>query len=169
MNKEDFEPWQRLEGVGRVTIRSVEESEPRPESSSIFEEWGEMAPEARDMRLLRWIIEVHSDGGDVVPVGDMSAHAVWYGPTVTSKALNIGISLVEEHRSKGIGSIAQRLLAQEIHSLGYVRVEAQTDVENIAEQKSLRKAGFELEGVARKAQGRADGIHDLQVWSHIKS
>ena len=161
--KTDFVP-----GLGRVSIRAVAEDEPRPKSSSIYEQWGEMAAEAREMRFLRWVVQMESVSGEIFQVGDMSAHVVWYGPTVTSKALNIGISLVEEFRGKGIGSIAQRLLADEIHSLGYVRVEAQTDVENIAEQKSLLRAGFELEGVARQSQGRVDGIHDLQVWSHIK-
>lgn len=107
------------------------------------------------------------EGGEVRAVGDMSAHAVWYGPTITSKAMNIGIGLAQEFRGKGIGSLAQRLLAEELHRMGFARVEARTDVENIPEQKSLKKAGFVLEGVARRAQGRSDGIHDLQVWSHI--
>jgi RimJ/RimL family protein N-acetyltransferase len=83
--------------------------------------------------------------------------------------LNIGISLVNEYRGKGIGSIAQRLLAVELHNQGIVRVEAQTDIENIAEQRALEKAGFKYEGTLRKAQARLDGLHDIQVWSHIFS
>ncbi|MBC7462890.1 MAG: GNAT family N-acetyltransferase [Actinobacteria bacterium] len=162
MSAADFCP-----GIGRIFIRVIDEDEPRPSSTSVYEEWGEMAPEARDMLMLRWMVEAISDDGKTTQVGDMSAHAVWYGPTLPSKAMNIGISLVNECRGKGIGSIAQRLLAAELHRLGFIRVEAQTDVKNIAEQKALNRAGFILEGVARKAQGRADGIHDLQVWSHI--
>jgi RimJ/RimL family protein N-acetyltransferase len=164
-----IEDWQRIENLGTVTIRSVQEGEPRPESSSVYENWGEMAPESKEMQLLRWVVDLYPISGATIPVGDLSAHAVWYGPTMTSKALNIGISLVEAYRGRGIGAIAQRLLAEELHERGFVRVEAQTDIENIAEQKSLRKAGFECEGILRKAQGRADGIHDLQVWSHIKN
>jgi RimJ/RimL family protein N-acetyltransferase len=81
--------------------------------------------------------------------------------------MNIGISLLEEFRNQGIGSIAQKLLAEELHLQGYARIEASTDVTNIAEQKALEKAGFQYEGTLRKAQGRADGLHDLQVWSHL--
>ena len=49
-----------------------------------------------------------------------------------------------------------------------MRVEASTDVENIAEQRALERAGFTYEGTLRLAQGRVDGLHDLQVWSHVR-
>ena len=104
---------------------------------------------------------------DDLVVGMVSSHPVWYGPTAGSKAMNIGIGLLEAHRGRGIGAIAQRLLAEELHARGIHRVEASTDVDNIAEQRALAKAGFLLEGVARGAQARADGRHDLQVWSHL--
>lgn len=156
-----------IDGIGSVSIRSIDNDYPRPKSSSIFEEWGEMAPEIRDMAMTRWLIVLTQPDRVEIPVGDLSAHAVWYGPTPGSRALNIGISLVEDYRGKGIGAIAQRLLAEELHSQGIIRVEAQTDIENIAEQKALEKAGFKYEGTLRSAQSRADGVHDIQVWSHI--
>lgn len=156
-----------IAGLGTVSIRAIANDYSRPKSSSIYDEWGEMALEAMTMEMSRWLIEVVTLDGKTVAVGDLSAHAVWYGPTPGSKAMNIGISLVEEYRGKGIGAIAQRLLAAELHRLGIVRVEAQTDIENIFEQRALKKAGFTFEGVALKAQFRADGPHDLQVWSHI--
>lgn len=154
-------------GLGRVSIRAIENDYPRPMSSSVYDKWGEMAPEVRDMVMERWIVELTPENRSAVEVGDLSAHAVWYGPTPGSRALNIGISLVEAYRGKGIGSVAQRLLAQELHRQGIIRVEAQTDVENIAEQKSLKKAGFIFEGVLRRAQQRADGLHDIEIWSHL--
>ncbi|MDP1720356.1 MAG: GNAT family protein [Candidatus Nanopelagicaceae bacterium] len=154
-------------GLGVISIRAIDDDYPRPMSSSIYDQWGEMAPEVRDMVLERWIVELTSTNDSVVEVGDLSAHAVWYGPTPGSRALNIGVSLVEAYRGKGIGSIAQRLLAQELHLQGIVRVEAQTDVENIAEKKSLKKAGFVFEGVLHRAQQRADGLHDIEIWSHV--
>jgi len=49
-----------------------------------------------------------------------------------------------------------------------IRVEAGTDVDNVAEQTSLERAGFVLEGTLRLAQERRDGLHDLQIWSHIR-
>lgn len=156
-----------LEEIGTISIRAIDSDYPRPKSSSIYEEWGEMAPDVQDLAIARWLIELTQPGQVLLPVGDLSAHAVWYGPTEGSRALNIGISIVNEFRGKGIGAIAQRLLAEELHKQGIVRVEAQTDIENIAEQKALEKAGFKYEGTLRKAQGRADGLHDLQVWSHV--
>lgn len=162
MHEENF-----LEGLGSIDIRPIDDDFARPNTSSIYDEWGEMAPEARDMAMMRWLITLTKDDLTEIAVGDLSAHSVWYGPTPASRALNIGISLVGEYRGKGIGSIAQSLLARELHKQGINRVEAQTDVENIPEQKALERAGFIYEGTLRRAQGRADGIHDIQVWSHV--
>jgi RimJ/RimL family protein N-acetyltransferase len=119
------------------------------------------------MHIDTWLVEVVGDDGRPLVVGDLTAHAVWYGPTLGSRAMNIGISLVEDFRGHGIGAIAQRLLAELLHEQGIVRVEASTDVENAAEQRALSRAGFIQEGTLRSAQSRADGLHDLQVWSHL--
>lgn len=149
-----------------ILIRAIDGDTPRPKSHSEYEDWGEFDPRAADMDLERWLI-VLVDGDSETPIGDLSAHAVYYGPTPGSRTLNIGISVVEEYRGRGFGATAQRLLAEHLHVRGVVRVEAQTDVTNVAEQKALARAGFELEGVLRQAQGRADGLHDIQVWSHL--
>lgn len=154
--------------MATVRIIDIDDDTPRPRAATLspYEDWGEFDPRAKDLELLRWLIVLDVDGSET-PVGDMSAHPVYYGPTPGSRALNIGISLLEEYRGRGIGAEAQRLLAEELHRRGVVRVEAQTDVSNVPEQRALAKAGFVLEGVLRQAQGRRDGIHDLQVWSHI--
>lgn len=149
-----------------VVIRPIDGETPRPKSHSEYEDWGEFDPRAADMDLERWLVLLDEDGVQT-PIGDMSAHAIYYGPTPGSRTLNIGISLVEEYRGKGFGAVAQRLLAEALHARGVVRVEAQTDVTNVPEQRALERAGFVLEGVLRQAQGRADGLHDIQVWSHL--
>ena len=152
--------------ASEVRIRAVERDYPVKSSTSPFDDWGAISEEAKSMVIFRWLIELRT-GDQWQEVGNLSSHAVWYGPTESSKAMNIGISLLEEFRGQGIGSIAQRLLAEELHRQGYVRVEASTDVTNIAEQRALEKAGFLFEGTLRKAQGRVDALHDLQVWSHL--
>ena len=151
-----------------IRIISIDDTVPRPRAATLspYEDWGEFDPRAKDLELERWLIVLDEDGTEV-PVGDMSAHPVYYGPTPGSRALNIGISLLEAYRGRGIGAEAQRLVAEELHARGVVRVEAQTDVSNLPEQRALAKAGFLCEGTLRSAQGRADGIHDLQVWSHV--
>jgi RimJ/RimL family protein N-acetyltransferase len=48
------------------------------------------------------------------------------------------------------------------------RVEASTDVSNLAEQRSLEKAGLRREGVTRGAQFRAGAYHDLVVFALLR-
>jgi RimJ/RimL family protein N-acetyltransferase len=48
-------------------------------------------------------------------------------------------------------------------------VEASTDIGNLAEQRSLEKAGFLREGVLRHAQERVDGQHDLVMYARTRS
>ena len=155
-----------IDDVGAVSIREVAEKVQIEGTESEYDNWGEYAAEARSMELRRWVIEVDT-GSEVFAAGDMSSHWVWYGPSPGSKSANIGIAIGSAWRGKGIGGIAQRLLAEQLHSEGIHRVEASTDVTNIPEQRALAKAGFVLEGVIRGAQMRADGRHDIQGWSHL--
>ena len=92
-----------------------------------------------------------------------------YGPGDRSRALNIGLSLVPEARGHGYGTEAQRLVAELLFGLFDVeRIEGSTDVENIAEQRSLEKAGFTREGTLRHAQWRAGAHHDLVTYSILR-
>lgn len=149
-----------------VWIQPVGDDVERPHAPSEWDDWGERDPAAAGLPIERWLVLRATPDGPVA-VGDLSAHPVWYGPSPGSRAMNIGISLAEPHRGQGIGAIAQRLLAEELHARGIVRVEASTDVANLAEQRSLARAGFHHEGTLRSAQARRDGRHDLQVWAHI--
>ena len=102
-------------------------------------------------------------------IGDVSWHAVSYGPGDRSKALNIGLSLIPEARGHGYGTEAQRLLAELLFRLFDIeRIEASTDVDNVAEQRSLEKAGFTREGILRRAQWRAGAHHDLVGYSILR-
>jgi RimJ/RimL family protein N-acetyltransferase len=104
------------------------------------------------------------------PVGTVQWRAVHYGPPDASRAWNIGIELRPQARGKGYGSEAQRLLARWLFAATNAnRVEAQTDIENLAEQRSLEKAGFTREGVNRGAQFRAGAFHDLVIYSRVRS
>jgi aminoglycoside 6'-N-acetyltransferase len=106
---------------------------------------------------------------DGVVVGDVSYHPEMYGPNIASRAYNIGISIHADHRGKGYGAEAQRLLAAYLFATQAVmRVEASTDITNIAEQRALERAGFTREGVLRKAQWRGGDWHDLVVYSKLR-
>jgi RimJ/RimL family protein N-acetyltransferase len=92
-----------------------------------------------------------------------------YGPNEASRALNIGLSLIPDARGRGYGTEAQRLIAELLFRLFDIqRVEASTDIDNVAEQRSLEKAGFTREGVLRRAQSRAGGYHDLVSYSILR-
>jgi RimJ/RimL family protein N-acetyltransferase len=70
--------------------------------------------------------------------------------TRTTHYWNMGIALLPEARGKGVGTEAQRKLVRYLFAhTTVVRIEADTDSENIAEQRALEKVGFTREGVLR--------------------
>ena len=113
------------------------------------------------------IIERVEDGA---AIGTVGWRAVRYGPTSGSRAWQIGIHIVPDGRGRGFGTQAQRLVAEHLFaSTDAFRVEASTDVDNIAEQRALEKAGYRREGVNRGAQVRPDGRHDLVLYARLRS
>ena len=102
-------------------------------------------------------------------VGSVSWHTVQHGPSVACQAFNIGISLFPAHRGHGYGSAAQRQLADYLFSTHLVeRVEASTDVDNVAERRALASAGFAEEGVMRHAQFRDGQWRDVALYSRLR-
>jgi RimJ/RimL family protein N-acetyltransferase len=107
---------------------------------------------------------------DGEPVGVLQWHPVPYGPNRGSTALNLGVSITPSARGRGVGSRAQRLLAEYLFEQTLAnRVEASTDVTNIAEQRALERAGFHREGVLRGAQFRRGEWHDMVVYSRLRT
>jgi RimJ/RimL family protein N-acetyltransferase len=102
-------------------------------------------------------------------LGEVSWHTVQHGPSPACRALNVGITLIREHRGQGYGTAAQAELADYLFQTTRMeRLEASTDVENIAEQRSLEKAGFHREGVLRHAQFRAGAWRDVVLYSRLR-
>jgi RimJ/RimL family protein N-acetyltransferase len=147
-----------------------------PASSGEFNDFG-LTPKPTDREALakgplrnerngQLMVERIADGQ---PIGVVGFHAVGYGPNPESGAWNIGIGLIPEARGQGYGTEAQALLAAYLFETTEVnRVEAQTDVDNVAEQRSLAKAGFVREGTIRGAQYRAGAHHDLVTYSILR-
>ena len=112
------------------------------------------------------MVELVADGS---PIGSVGWHRVGYGPNPESGAWNVGIALIPEARGHGYGAEAQILLVDYLFANTRVnRVEASTDIENVAEQRSLEKAGFVREGVVRGSQFRAGAYHDLVTYSRLR-
>ncbi len=144
----------------RCVIRARAEADDCPDASSEWEVWddGEVVPGEHHRAVVIVDDEI---------IGTMSWHAIQYGPTIGSRAWSMGIALAPQWRGQGWGSLAQRLLADHLLESA-CRVEASTDIDNIAEQRSLEKAGFQREGILRRAQRRADGQHDLVMYARVR-
>lgn len=101
-------------------------------------------------------------------VGSVSWHRVRTAPI--SFTWNIGIALLSGGRGRGYGTAAQRALVE--YLFGYTqahRIEACTETDNYAEQRSLEKAGFTREGVVRGAAFRAGRWRDMVTYSVLRT
>lgn len=97
---------------------------------------------------------------------------IWqrWGPNPQSRNPMIGIWLAEAARGRGIGSLAQRQLVDLFFRHTAVnRIEAHTDVENVAEQKALERAGFTREGTTRGAQWRDGAYRDGHLYAILRA
>ena len=102
-------------------------------------------------------------------VGTVGWRWVAYGPSVASRCPMLGIYISEAHRGRGHGVEAQRLATALLFKYTLVnRVEASTDITNIAEQKVLEKLGFTREGINRGSQYRAGKFNDMVMYSVLR-
>jgi RimJ/RimL family protein N-acetyltransferase len=86
-----------------------------------------------------------------------------------AKYWEIGIALLPEFRGRGIGWRAQAMLCDYLFSHSPAqRIQAGTHAENLAEQRSLEKAGFQLEGVIRACEFRAGQWRDGYLYSRLR-
>jgi RimJ/RimL family protein N-acetyltransferase len=83
--------------------------------------------------------------------------------------LEIGALLFPEHRGKGLGSAAQRLLAEYLFARTLAnRLLAITNVENLAEQRALERAGFRREGIMRGLAFDRRRWHDAVLYARLR-
>lgn len=125
-------------------------------------------PEPRPARLdADGALSVIADDGQLA--GAVSWHWTQWGPTAGSRCPMIGIWLRPECRGRGIGTAAQAGLADLFfrHTTTN-RVEAHTDVENVAEQRALEAAGFQREGVTRGAHWRDGAYRDGVLYAVLR-
>jgi RimJ/RimL family protein N-acetyltransferase len=88
----------------------------------------------------------------------------------TSFCWNVGIAMAPESRGQGYGTAAQRLLVRYLFAHSQVnRIEAGTEVTNLAEQRALEKAGFTREGIARGGAFQNGRWHDAVIYSVLRA
>ena len=111
------------------------------------------------------VVERIADGQ---AIGTVGWHLVHYGPGPKSQAWNFGIELRPEARGQGLGTEAQRLLAEFLFaSYDLNRVEASTDVENLPEALA-RKGRLRPGGDPAWRTPRAGAYHDLVTYARLR-
>lgn len=154
----------RTGGLGMtddVTLRSVREADlavlarfhEDATSAGEFQWFGFRPAKARQLER-QWAEDglVSKDSGHLVVSvdGDRCAGEVDWRAVGETGALEIGIWLLPDYRGRGIGTAAQRQIVDYLFATFPVhRVQAGTEVDNVAEQRALERAGFRREGVAR--------------------
>lgn len=81
----------------------------------------------------------------------------------------IGLVLSPENCNKGKGIVILKLIVEFLfENYPIVRIEADTDVENVAAQKVLEKVGFTKEGTLRKYRYHHGFYHDSYMYSFVR-
>jgi len=109
-----------------------------------------------------------SAGDDATVAGFLSFRKGQYA--AAGPYYEIGIALLPEWRGRGLGWRAQAMLCDYLFAHTPVqRIQAGTHPENLAEQRSLEKAGFTLEGVIRACEFRAGQWRDGYLYSRLRT
>lgn len=139
---------------------------------SPFDDFGPSAPRGAP-------VPCRMDGDGALTVvtedGQVAGEVSWHwqerrwGPNSGSGCPMFGIWLRRQHRGRGLGSAAQRQLVELLfaHTTAH-RIEAHTDVANVAEQRALEQAGLQREGVTRGAQWRGGAYHDGVLYAVLR-
>jgi aminoglycoside 6'-N-acetyltransferase len=102
-------------------------------------------------------------------IGVANYRRVDHGPPNGGHAYQLGTHLAPGARGQGFGvEVAVLLAGYLLETYPVMRIEAETDVENLPAQRALEKAGFTREGVLRSAQWRGGGWRDLVIFSKLR-
>jgi RimJ/RimL family protein N-acetyltransferase len=163
----------RVPGVGDVDLLDAWEAS--PDALGEFNDFGQ-PPHGHREAVEKGTVVDENHGtllvervNDGVPVGTVSWRPAFHGPPPESRGWALGISLAPEGRGQGYGSEALRLVAAYLFAATTAnRIEGETDIENVAGQRALERAGFAREGVLRGAQWRRGAYHDLVVYGRVR-
>ena len=107
----------------------------------------------RERREFRFVIE-HGNGDDRKFAGVISLHTI----NIKNHTAELGYWIEKSMRGKGIGTTATRMITDYgFVTMGFRRIDALADVDNVASQKLLMSAGLDREGILRNKVTREDG------------
>ena len=165
--------------VDVVTLRPIEEAELRqlvrlvwdPAASGEYESFGFRMDWAAQLEC-RWQQDrLIGDDRSFLAVEASGECAGWvnWRTIPRSSTFVIGIALFPDHRGHGVGTEAQRQLVAYLFATTPVhRLQADTEVGNVAEQKCLEAVGFRREGVQRGLHFRAGRWRDSVMYGLLR-
>jgi ribosomal-protein-alanine N-acetyltransferase len=165
----------RLRPVAERDLELLQRFDTDPALSEPFEWAGFRDPQARRRR---WETDGLLGGAIsylvvAIPDGTFAGFVCWWAAAAggyQERSFEIGILLWPQYRAKGLGAAAQRLLAAYLFSTTIAnRLQATTDVENVAEQRALERAGFRREGVMRGVAFVGGSWRDGCLYSRLRS
>jgi ribosomal-protein-alanine N-acetyltransferase len=145
-----------------------------PAVSAPYEWFGFRSPEGHRRR---WRADcfLESDPHLLVVADHMDAPlgwASWRHGVVAARewVWEIGALLFPEHRGKGMGTTAHRLLVDHLFATTTAhRLSASTAVENVAGQRALERCGFAREGLVRQPLARGGRCQDSFIYGLLRA
>jgi RimJ/RimL family protein N-acetyltransferase len=169
-------------GVGdQVRLRPIEEHDLThlvrlfwdPEAPGEYQWFGFRIDKVRDIER-RWrddglIGEDSSFLAVELEDGTCAGWVTWRA-VAGSTNFEIGIALFPDHRGHGIGTQAQgQLVSYLFDTTTANRLQAGTELDNLAEQRSLERVGFRREGVQRGLYFRAGAWRDSVMYGLLRA
>ncbi|MGH3760898.1 GNAT family N-acetyltransferase [Actinophytocola sp.] len=163
----------RLRPVTEPDLNRLDEMFADPEAIGVFN-WGGFTDQTSWRK--RWSENQLLGGDKSVLMVDLDGAALGFvswdrlRTGQTSFVYEFGISLWPQHRGKGHGTAAQRLLTRYLFANEPVhRIQARTELGNIGEQRALEKAGFVREAVLREYYFRDGAWRDEVLYRMLRS
>jgi RimJ/RimL family protein N-acetyltransferase len=165
----------RLRPIEEADLDTLRRFDTDPSARGPYLSSGFRSPHARRRRWEEdgWL---GADSGQLavaLPDGALAGIVAWRSiKTGGPKAgcLEIGALLFPEHRGQGRGTAAQRLLVEYLFATTLAnRLQAITNVENIAEQRALERAGFRREGIMRGLAFDGGRWHDGVLYARLRA
>lgn len=143
-----------------------------PEATGEFQWFGYRMDDVHAMRR-RWHEDglIGSEASFLAVLADDGSCAGWvsFRPIGVFNNFEIGAALFPDFRGRGIGTEPQVQLTEYLfNTTAAHRVQAMTESGNLAEQRSLEKAGFVREGVLRSWGIRAGQWRDAVIYSRLR-
>jgi ribosomal-protein-alanine N-acetyltransferase len=163
----------RLRPIEEADLDTLGRFDTDPSARGPYLSSGFRSPHARRRRWEEdgWLGEDSGQLAVALPDGTLAGIVSWRtyktgGPE--AGCLEVGALLFPEHRGWGLGTAAQQLLAQYLFATTLAnRLQAITDVENIAEQRALERVGFRREGIMRGLAFDGGRWHDGVLYARL--